>query len=125
MRGLLTKHPRFGLIFEALLPLIATLAALAIGAVMLALLGASPIKAYGAMIQGAFGSTNALADSLVKATPLLLVGLGICIAFRGGVINIGGEGQLVVGAVSATLLGLSFPESPGWLIIPIAALVGF
>jgi simple sugar transport system permease protein len=125
MRGLFNKHPRLGLIFDALLPLIATLAALAIGAVMLALLGASPIKAYGAMIQGAFGTRNALADTLVKATPLLLVGLGICIAFRGGVINIGGEGQLVVGAVSATLVGLSFPEGPAWLIIPLALLVGF
>jgi len=61
----------------------------------------------------------------VKATPLLLVALGICIAFRGGMINIGGEGQLVVGAVSATLVGLSFPDSPGWLIIPISALAGF
>jgi simple sugar transport system permease protein len=125
MRGLFNKHPRFGLIFDALLPLIATLAALAIGAVMLALLGASPIKAYGAMIQGAFGTRNALADTLVKATPLLLVGLGICIAFRGGVINIGGEGQLVVGAVSATLIGLTFPGGPAWLIIPLALLAGF
>ena len=113
------------MIFDALLPLIATLAALAIGAVMLALLGANPAKAYGAMIQGAFGSTNAVADTLVKSTPLLLVGLGICIAFRGGVINIGGEGQLVVGAVSATLVGLTLPEGPAWLIIPAALLTGF
>jgi ABC-type uncharacterized transport system permease subunit len=62
---------------------------------------------------------------LVKATPLLLVGLGICIAFRGGVINIGGEGQLVVGAVAGTLVGLTFPDASGWLIIPSALLVGF
>jgi simple sugar transport system permease protein len=77
------------------------------------------------LIEGAFGSTNSIADTIVKATPLLFVGIGICIAFRGGVINIGGEGQLVVGALSATLVGLSFPDSPGWLIIPLALTAGF
>ncbi|GAB4275577.1 MAG: ABC transporter permease [Candidatus Promineifilaceae bacterium] len=116
---------RYGQIIDALLPLIATLAALGIGAVMLLVLGANPITAYLALLEGAFGSTNALADTLVKATPLLLVGLGICIAFRGGVINIGGEGQLVVGALAATVVGLSFPDSPGWLIIPLAMMAGF
>src|SRR3972149_2882022 len=119
------KHPRLGIIFPALLPFLATLAALAIGAVMLILLGADPVEAYAALVEGAFGNQNALADTLVKATPLLFVALGICIAFRGGVINIGGEGQLVVGAVSATLVGLTFPDAPGWLLIPLALLSGF
>ncbi len=121
----LINNLRYGQIIDVLLPLIATIAALGIGAVMLIVLGANPITAYLALLEGAFGSTNALADTLVKATPLLLVGLGICIAFRGGVINIGGEGQLVVGALAATVVGLSFPNSPGWLIIPLAMLAGF
>jgi len=125
MWAFFAKHPRLGTIFTALLPFLATLAALAIGAVMLILLGADPVEAYSALVEGAFGSQNALADTLVKATPLLLVALGICIAFRGGVINIGGEGQLVVGAVSATLVGLSFPDAPGWLLIPLALASGF
>lgn len=110
---------------DALLPVIATLAALAIGAIMLLLLKANPVEAYGALLEGAFGSKNALADTVVKATPLLLVGLGICIAFRGNVINIGGEGQMVIGALLATSLGLSFPEMSGWLMIPLAMLAGF
>jgi simple sugar transport system permease protein len=76
-------------------------------------------------LEGAFGSTNALADTLVKATPLLLVALGICIAFRGGVINIGGEGQLILGALGATLIGLSFPDLPGYLVITLALITGF
>ena len=125
MWGFFAKHPRLGIIFTALLPFLATLAALAIGAVMLILLGADPVEAYSALVEGAFGSQNALADTLVKATPLLFVALGICIAFRGGVINIGGEGQLVVGAVSATLVGLTFPDAPGWLLIPLALASGF
>lgn len=110
---------------DALLPVFATLAALAVGAVMLLALGANPLEAFGALIDGAFGSGNALADTVVKATPLLLIGLGICISFRGNVINIGGEGQMIVGALSATALGLAFPEWPGIVMIPLALVIGF
>jgi len=117
--------PRIDKLYNILMPLLATLLALIVGSVMLILLGVNPIEAYKALIEGAFGSKNAIADTIVKATPLLLVGVGICIAFRGGVINIGGEGQLVVGALAATFLGLSFPDAPGWLIIPLALLAGF
>ncbi len=60
--------------------------------IMIAILGINPLISYRAMLNGAFGSINALADTVVKATPLLFVGLGICIAFRAGVLNIGGEG---------------------------------
>ena len=112
-------------ILDALLPLLATIAALAVGAVMLILLGANPVEAYPALFQGAFGSTNALADTIVKATPLLLVGLGICIAFRGGVINIGGEGQLIIGALAATYIGLSLPGLHPVALISLALLAGF
>jgi ABC-type uncharacterized transport system permease subunit len=110
---------------SALTPLLATLAALGVFAIILMTLGANPVEAYGALIEGAVGSPNAIADTLVKATPLLLIGLGTCIAFRGGVVNIGGEGQLVVGALAATLLGLLYPEAPGYVIIPLAMLAGF
>ena len=112
-------------IADALLPVFATLAALAVGALMLLALGANPLEAFGALIEGAFGSQNALADTVVKATPLLLVGLGICISFRGNVINIGGEGQMIIGALMATALGLVFPDWPGFLMIVAAMLVGF
>ncbi len=117
---------RLNVLLDVLLPpLVAVTGALLIGAVMLALLGANPIEGYAALLQGAFGSTNALADTAVKATPLLLVALGICIAFRANVINIGGEGQMILGALSATALGLVLPEAPGWVIVPLALLIGF
>jgi simple sugar transport system permease protein len=125
MQEFFLRHPNMWRAFDILLPFLATLAALGIGAVMLMVFDANPVVAYGALLEGAFGSTNALADTLVKATPLLLVALGICIAFRGGVINIGGEGQLVVGAVASTLIGLSFPDMSGYTLIPLALLVGF
>ncbi|MBX7252075.1 MAG: ABC transporter permease [Candidatus Promineofilum sp.] len=125
MIDFLVRYPRLGRLFDLLLPLLATLAALAVGAIMLQLLGANPFVAYRALLEGAFGSQNALADTIVRATPLLLVGLGICIAFRAGVINIGGEGQFIAGALPATLLGLSFPDAPAIIIIPAALLCGF
>ncbi|MBN1965372.1 MAG: ABC transporter permease, partial [Anaerolineae bacterium] len=77
----------------ALAPAIAVLLAFAVGAIMLLALGKDPIEAYRVMIEGAFGSSNNLYRTLTRATPLLLVAIGICIAFRGGMINIGAEGQ--------------------------------
>lgn len=125
MLDFFVKYPRISRLVDLALPLLATLAALGVGAVMLQLLGANPVDAYGALLKGAFGSQNALADTIVRATPLLLVALGICIAFRGGVINIGGEGQLVAGAILGTLVGLMFPEAPGYVVIPVALVAGF
>jgi simple sugar transport system permease protein len=115
----------FAQIIDALLPVFATFAALALGAVMLLVLGANPIKAYGALLEGAFGSGNALAETAIKAVPLLLVGLGICIAFRANVINIGGEGQMIMGAIFGTVVGLTMVGGPGWLVITLALVAGF
>ncbi len=92
---------------------------------MLLFLRANPLEAYFAMAQGAFGSPNALANTLVKATPLLFVGVGICIAYRAGVINIGGEGQIVMGALGATAITLTFQQWPAWALVPTALLAGF
>ncbi len=92
---------------------------------MLAALGASPVEAYLSLTEGALGSANSIADSLVKATPLLFVGVGICVSFRGGVLNIGGEGQLVAGALAATLAALALPTWSAWGIIPLSLFLGF
>jgi len=116
---------RLGALFDAFLPVLATLAALLVGAVMLLFLKVNPIDAYKALWIGAFGTSNAFAETLVKATPLLLVALGICISFRGDVINIGGEGQMIVGAILATWVGLTLTSLPGWLVIILALLAGF
>ena len=108
---------------DVLLPLIAFALALLIGAVVLVILGANPLESYFSLVRGAFGSTYSLTQILVKATPLLLVGLGIVIAFRGGVINIGGEGQIIVGALAATAVALYVPL-PGLIVLPLALLGG-
>jgi ABC-type uncharacterized transport system permease subunit len=119
------KQTNLARIVDGLLPVFATLAALALGAVMLLILGANPITAYGALFEGAFGSVNSLAETAAKAVPLLLVGLGICISFRGSVTNIGGEGQMVIGAILGTVVGLALSGRPAWLVVPLALLAGF
>ena len=111
--------------YSAVMPILAVLLALLFGAVMLLLLGVSPTEAYSAMIVGVFGSVSGITQALVKATQLLLVGLGICIAFRASVINIGGEGQIILGALMGTWFSLTFKTWPGWLLIPATILVGF
>ena len=115
---------RFGSLIDALLPVFATLAALLVGAIMLMILGVNPITAYQALIDGAFGSQNAFAETLVRATPLLLIGVGICIAYRGNVINIGGEGQMIMGALVGVWVGLTFTNLPGWANITLGMLMG-
>lgn len=84
-------------------PLLAVFGALVVGAVMLIALDANAIDGYRALFSGAFGGADALADTAIKAMPLLLVGVGICIAFRAGVINIGGEGQIIILLISEDL----------------------
>lgn len=116
---------RLNSLIDAFLPVLATLAALLVGAVMMMILKVNPIVAYQALWDGAFGSSNAFAETLVKATPLLLVALGICISFRGDVINIGGEGQMIIGGVFATWVGLNLTGLPGWLVVTLAMLAGF
>jgi simple sugar transport system permease protein len=121
----LLRKDWFSRLIDGLLPVFAALAALVVGAVILLFLDVNPIEAYKALFEGAFGSANAFAETLVKATPLLLVAIGICISFRGDVINIGGEGQMIVGALLATWVGLSLTGLYGWFVILLAMMAGF
>ena len=105
-------------------PLMATLAAFAFGAIMILAVGADPIVGFRELLGGAFGSGQSLAATAVKATPLLLVGAGIAVAFRASVINIGGEGQILAGALLSTVAAQTFPTLNTWLLIPLVLLAG-
>ena len=118
------SRAHFARLIDALLPLLAMLIALLVGVLLLLMLGTDPFEAYSALIRGALGNVSGITQTLTKATPLLLVGLGICIAFRGGVINIGGEGQIVVGALAATAFGVGFGELPGLILMPLTLVSG-
>jgi ABC-type uncharacterized transport system permease subunit len=99
--------------------LVAGLVVLAVG---LELAGYDSAAALGALWSGAFGSWYALTSAtLVRAVPLILIGLGLAVAFRGGAFNIGGEGQFYAGAIAATWIGLSV----GGLPSPLAAAAVF
>jgi len=106
------------------IPVLAVFAALLFGAVMLLLLGANPIEGYGEMFVGAFGSGDALIATILKATPLLFVGTGIVIAFRANVINIGAEGQMVLGGLFATIAALYLPEMAPIIMVPLILMAG-
>ncbi len=104
------------------LPLSA-LAALLIGALLIIAFGANPLTGYHALLSGAFGGSYALASTAQKAVPLLLVAVGICIAVRASVWNIGGEGQIVTGALASTATALALPNLPAFLLIPLVVVV--
>jgi simple sugar transport system permease protein len=92
-------------------PLLGVLAGLLIGALLILLAGANPIEAYATMMRGAFGGQRQLEETILKATPLLLMGLGLTAAFRARVWNIGGEGQYFMGALAGGALALTFGDA--------------
>ncbi|MCX6081210.1 MAG: ABC transporter permease [Chloroflexi bacterium] len=113
------------ILFRAAMPILAMLSAFLIGAIVLLFLKVNPFVAYASIFSGVFGSMSGFTQSLVKATPLLLVGLGICIAFRASVINIGAEGQIILGALGATSWALLFRTWPAWLLLPTTLIASF
>lgn len=108
---------------QQLLVLFGALAgALLVGAVFILLTGSNPLTAYGVMMSGPFSSSFGFSETLVRTTPLLLVGLGIIISFRSGILNIGGEGQMLMGAVAAAAIALALPNLPGIILMPLVIL---
>lgn len=104
-------------------PLVAVIVALAIGGVVIVMVGESPVTAYSALLQGAFGSVDAITSTLVRQVPLLLTGLSYAVAFQAGQINLGTEGQMYLGALAAGLTGYML-HLPGPLMIPVVILAG-
>nr|BBH95915.1 ABC transporter permease [Thermogemmatispora argillosa] len=107
------------------LPVVAIGLALLLGAVVMLISGFSPLDAYSGLFQGAFGTLPQFAETLNEATPLLLIGLGIAVAFRAGAFNIGGVGQEYLGALAAVVVGGKFAGLPGGLHLALATLAGF
>lgn len=93
--------------------LLAALAAAVLGAIVLEAIGASPVDTYVTIFTGPFKDVFGITEILVRAVPLILVGLGIAIAFRSGIINIGAEGQMLMGILAATATALALPGCRG------------
>jgi ABC-type uncharacterized transport system permease subunit len=106
-------------------PLIAIVSALLVGAVLILLAGANPLTAYTALFQESLSSYFGFGNTLTKMTPLLFTSLGVLVALRAGQFNIGGEGQIYLGALGSTLIGLYIQGLPGFIHLPLALLTGF
>ena len=96
----------------------AVAASLALSAGLLAAQGKPPLSGLWLLFQGGFGSRWALEDSLLKAIPIFLCSLGVGVAFRLQIWNIGAEGQFALGAVGAAAVALGFPQLPALLLLP-------
>ena len=123
--GVVAGRPTLRRLPSVIIPGAAVLLAFAAGAVLIALAGVSPLRAYADLLRGAFGSKNNIAETLVKTTPLLLAGLGMALAYRGRIMNIGAQGQILLGAVGATYVGLYMGQWWPPAGIPMAILAGF
>lgn len=110
------------------IPAIAILLAFMVSGIVIFIWGSNPLEAYKALFAGAFGSPNSWAATLVRLCPLVFTGLAVTYGYRSGFFNIGAEGQLYMGALAATWIGITFVNLPGIILIPLmmlgAALMG-
>jgi general nucleoside transport system permease protein len=99
--------------------------ALAIYTLLLMAYGRDPIQAYSDILSSTLGSTYGISEVLVKMIPIVLCALAVAIPARVGLVNVGAEGQLFIGALAATWGALTFASLPAWLLLPISAVLGF
>jgi simple sugar transport system permease protein len=110
-----------------LIPLYALLLSFVVGGVLIALIGVNPFEAYWALLRGMFGTPERIAGSVARSVPFIGSALALAFAFRAGLFNIGAEGQLLVGGVTAAWVGTwaFMSDLPGIIAIPVIILAGF
>jgi general nucleoside transport system permease protein len=103
-----------------LLPAINLAMAFAVSAVVLLVIGQEPLHVLALLIKGAFGSPSGLSYTLYYATTFMFTGLAVAVAFHGGLFNIGGEGQALMGGLGTGLVALALgPHLPAWALLPL------
>jgi len=112
------------LLRNSLPQIIAVLLALLVGAIVLAATGHSPIEAYAAILMGAFGDIYGIGQTFTQATPIIFTALAFLFAFKCGLFNIGAEGQLLMGGLTAALVGISTTGLPAFVHLPLALIAG-
>lgn len=108
-----------------LIRLIAIIAAIVVSGIFIVFLGYNPVKVYLNMVSGALGSKIRFRSTLLEMVPLVITSLGILVAFKMKFWNIGGEGQILMGAFAATYIALYVEWIPKPLVIPVMFIVGF
>lgn len=111
-------------LMRSLVPVVAAFAALVFCGIFFAVTGRDPFEVYYAMFSGALGSEYGISETIVKMIPLAMCGLGIAIAFRMQIWNIGAEGQFYMGACAASWLPLTYPDLPSMIMLPGMLLLG-
>jgi simple sugar transport system permease protein len=110
------------ILLEKITPLIAVILALLVGAIVIILIGENPIDVYKLLFGHAIGNRDGWGNVLFRATPLIFTGLTVAFAFRCGLFNIGGEGQMYIGSFLATWVGFTFTNLPAFILIPLCIL---
>ncbi len=110
------------IIISVIVPICAVICALFIGAIFIMLIGKNPFSVYGILFTGTFGNPYGIGQVLFYATPLIFTGLAVSFAFKGGLFNIGCEGQIYIGALLCGWLGWYFREMPAIFLLPICFL---
>lgn len=106
-------------------PVVSLIIALLLGMVPMIIQGINPLEGYRDMVLLAFGSAYGISETIMKAIPLMLAGLGVALAFRMLVWNIGAEGQLYMGAFLACLVAYTWPGASAWVLLPAMIAGGF
>src|SRR6267142_7160115 len=104
---------------EILYPLAAVLAAFIIGGIVVLLIGDSPFQVYKLLLGSAFSWPDGIGYTLFYATPLIFTGLAVAVALRGGLLNIGAEGQLYVASFATAWVGITFANLPAVVLVPL------
>lgn len=107
-----------------LLPSLALLTALVLGAVIMLLSGDNPVEAYQGLFAGALGNARGWASIVRRMTPLILTGLSVATAFKAGLFNIGASGQFLMGTIAAVAVGVNFEGLPMLIHLPLAIIAG-
>ena len=116
------KKYDYYILLEKITPLIAVIFALLVGAIVIMLIGEDPIFVYKTLFSNAIGNRDGWGNVLFRATPLIFTGLAVAFAFRCGLFNIGGEGQVYIGAFLSTWVGFTFTSLPAFILIPLCIL---
>ena len=109
---------------KTLFPLVAILMSLIISAIIISALGFSWTHAYRSLLEGAYGNLRNIGETLIRTIPLIFTGLSFAIGRRCGLINLGAEGQVHMGALFATFVGVNFYGLPAAIHLPFAIIAG-
>jgi simple sugar transport system permease protein len=115
---------QFKALYKTVVILLAAAAAMLLGALILWTIGADVTKTYSVIILEPLKNHIQIGEVLIRAVPLTIIALGISVAYRSGIINIGAEGQMSMGILAATAVALALPDLPKYALLPLAMIAG-